>query len=47
MKPVPLSQLPPVEQAQFAHMLYDSMADYAGKCMKTRDALIQWIEGDK
>lgn len=47
MRPTPLNQLPATEQAQFAQMFYDSMTNFAGQCMKTRDTLIQWIDGEK
>lgn len=42
-RPGKLSALPPEEQAREAIRLYQSMANYAGRCMKTRDPMIQWI----
>lgn len=41
--PGTLSTLPPDQQATTAIRLYEGMADYAGKCTKSRDNLIDWI----
>jgi hypothetical protein len=41
--PSKLSLLPPDQQAAAAIRLYLGMADYAGKCTISRDALIDWI----
>lgn len=41
--PTDISKLPADQQAQAALRLYYGMADYAGKCMKTRKPLIDWI----
>lgn len=42
--PDDISKLPADQQAQAALRLYNGMADYAGKCMKTRQSLIDWID---
>jgi hypothetical protein len=37
---------PDSEQAKALTVLYSLSVDVAGKCMKTRDVLIQWIKGE-
>lgn len=41
--PVSLSLLPPAQQAREAFIMYQEMAAFAGKCMVTRQTLIDWI----
>lgn len=41
--PATLSSLTPDQQATKLFQLYTGMADYAGKCTISRNALIDWI----
>jgi hypothetical protein len=44
--PQAISKLPSSQQAQAATLLYTVAAGVAGECLKSRDVLIQWINGD-
>jgi hypothetical protein len=44
--PVAISKLPKQQQAEAATLLYTVAAGVAGECLKSRDVLIQWINGD-
>lgn len=44
--PVAISQMPKAQQAEAATLLYTITAGVAGECLKSRDVLIQWINGD-
>jgi hypothetical protein len=44
--PVAISKLSKDQQAEAAALLYTLAAGVAGECLKSRDVLIQWINGD-
>lgn len=43
-QPTAVSSLPKEQQAQAAALLYAGAVEVAGKCLRSRDTLIQWIK---